>query len=108
MELKEILNDYELNFCHKKCTVETGYKKLPEFTVVFNATNLFHLLGIHKLHTRYTATTWIEAIRRGSFDLNKFSKRPEFKDIIPRIRNYEFFYEIFYQDKSKFVYLKKI
>lgn len=68
VELKEILDDYELNFCHKKCTVETGYKKLQEFTVVFNVTNLFHILGIHKLHTKYTATTWIEAVRRGSFD----------------------------------------
>ena len=107
VELKEILDDYELNFCHKKCTVETGYKKLPEFTVVFNATNLFHLLGIHKLHTRYTATSWIKAVRNDSFSLNDFSKRPEFKDIIPRIRNYEFFYEIFYQNKVNICVLEK-
>ena len=50
----------------------------------------------------------IEAIRRGSFDLNKFSKRPEFKDIIQELEIMSSLYEIFYQDKSKFVYLKDL
>ena len=59
MDIQEIVSDYELNFSGKTCKVLTSYKKLPEFEVRFDKEDLFHILGIHKLKTRYRASSWI-------------------------------------------------
>lgn len=107
MDLLEIVKDYELNFDKKQCTVYTGYKKFPEFTVLFNTEDLFHLLGIHKLDTGFRSTSWLEAVKGNEFQLGRYINHPAFKDVRPRINNYDFIYEIFYQDRVKVCILEK-
>ncbi|MDT2748897.1 hypothetical protein BI362_00975 [Streptococcus parauberis] len=107
MELKEIIQDYELNFNNKKCKIETGYKTMPFFVVSFNSNNLFHLLGIHKLNTEYRASTWPEAVMNENFILENYKRHKSFFDVIPRIENYEFLYEIFYASRIKVCILEK-
>ena len=107
MDLLEIVKDYELNFDKKQCTVYTGYKKLPEFTVLFDMEDLFHLLGIHKLNTGLRSSSWLKAVKEGNFQLEKYFRHPAFNNVRPRIKNYEFIYEIFYQDRVKVCVLEK-
>ena len=107
MDLKDIIQDYELNFNNKRCIVSTGYNKLPEFTVMFDVKDLYHLLGIHKLQLNLHATSWVEQVKKDAFQLGQFSKHPVFYDILPRINNYDFIYEIFYQSKVKVCVLEK-
>ncbi|MDG3141466.1 PBECR4 domain-containing protein [Streptococcus suis] len=107
MNLKDIVDDYELNFCNKKCEITTNYKELPTFLVYFEINDLYHLLGIHKLKTKYRATNWIKAVKSDSFILSKYSKHPNFREVIPRINNYNFLYEIFYQFQVNVCVLEK-
>ncbi|WP_242258087.1 PBECR4 domain-containing protein [Streptococcus thoraltensis] len=107
MDLKDIVDDYELNFCNKKCKISTSYKELPTFLVHFEITDLYHLLGIHKLKTQYRATSWIDAVKSNSFILSDYSKHTNFREVIPRISNYNFLYEIFYQFQVKVCVLEK-
>ncbi|WP_077321768.1 PBECR4 domain-containing protein [Streptococcus pseudoporcinus] len=107
MDLKEIIQDYHLNFDSKKCKIEMGYKKMLFFLVSFTLNDLFHLLGIHKLKTNYRASTWIEAVASDKFVLENYKKHQNYFDIIPRIQNYEFLYEIFYAAKLKVCTLEK-
>ncbi|WP_228065154.1 hypothetical protein [Streptococcus cuniculi] len=65
------------------------------------------MLGLHKLNTGYYASSWILEMRKGNFDLGEFKNHPNYKDVRPRIANYEFIYEIFYKDKVKICILDK-
>ena len=107
MNIKEIVEDYELNFSGKQCLFRTSYNKLPEILVRFEVEDLFHILGIHKLDTGLRAKKWIEKVKKNQFLLSDYSKHSRFSEVLPRVRNYEFFYEIFYQDKVKVCILNK-
>lgn len=107
MNIKEIVEDYELNFSGKQCLFQTSYNKLPEILVRFEVEDLFHILGIHKLDTGLRAKKWIECVKSSQFMLNDYSKHSRFSEVLPRVRNYKFFYEIFYQDKVKVCVLDK-
>ena len=106
MEIKEIFEDYELNFADRSCNVYINYKKLPNFLVVFDIKDLFHLLGIHKI-TRLRASRWVSEVRNGSFSLGAYRRHPNFRESLSRIRNYDFLYELFYRDKVKICILEK-
>ncbi|OTG47803.1 PBECR4 domain-containing protein [Streptococcus agalactiae] len=107
VDLKEIVNDYELNFCGKRCKVETNFKHLPEFMILFDIRDLYHLPGIHKLKTKYRATNWVEAVKADVFLLSNYSKHPNFREVLPRVDNYNFLYEIFYQFRVNVCILDK-
>ncbi|HHT7829917.1 TPA: PBECR4 domain-containing protein [Streptococcus suis] len=107
MEIREIVEDYELNFNGRSCLFITGYKGLEEFIVKFETLDLFHLLGIHKLKTGLYARTWLEQVKTGNFRLEEFYSNESFREVLPRIKNYDFFYEIFYRDKVKVCILDK-
>lgn len=107
VELREIVSDYELNFHGKTCVFETGYKNLPEFEVRFDILDLFHILGIHKLNTGMFAKNWVQKVKENTFSIYEYRKQNLFRDSLTRIQNYDFFYEIFYQDKVKICILDK-
>lgn len=107
VDIKAIIEDYALNFAGKTCLFKTGYQQLPEFCVQFELSDLFHLLGIHKLNTGLYAGQWLEQVRGGDFDLGDFASHPSMKDIRPRVANYDFFYEIFYRDQVQVCVLDK-
>lgn len=107
MDIKAIIEDYALNFDGKICRFTTGYKHLPEFSVVFRLSDLFHLLGMHKLDTGLHAVQWVREVQADQFDFSKFAGHPNMKDVRPRIANYDVFYELFYKDQVKICILDK-
>lgn len=107
MDIKSIVDDYGLNFAGKTCLFTTGYKQLPEFSVKFELSDLFHLLGIHKLNTGLYASKWLDEVQSGKFTLGDYFGHPSIKDVRPRIANYEFFYEVFYKDQVSICVLDK-
>lgn len=106
MEVNEIVQDYKINFDGKTCIVYINYKKLSEFVISFDTNDLFHLLGFHKI-TRLRATRWVDLVSKNQFVLSNYKNHPEFREVLSRIDNYLFLYELFYQDKVKICILEK-
>lgn len=97
MELLEILDDYKNSFCNKICCIETEFKEINLIKVYFSKNDLFHLLGLHKVISGTNATKTIQNIEKGKLKISDVQKHHNFKMILPRIKNYNFLYDVFYK-----------
>lgn len=97
----KILNDYRDNFSDKIALITTNYKKLSEFKVSFDEKNLPHLMGWQKVSGKNSsATSIIRMIESYKFIFSKTRHNPEFFRIKDRLLNYEFLYDVFYQEDT--------
>lgn len=93
---KEILSDYYHHFHGRAVEVQTNYKPLKSFKVVFNQLDLPHLMGWEKV-TRKSARAGkiIELINSDKFTLENTRKHSNFNNIKNRMLNYNFIHETF-------------
>lgn len=106
MELRELVSDYREHFVGKTCQVSTNYKVLSRLIVTFQATDLHHLFGLHKLTKDYASQT-LEQIENGTFSLAKFSSSPNFREVRQRIGLYPFITEVFVNQATDYCVIRK-
>ncbi|MBU0279412.1 PBECR4 domain-containing protein [Gemella sp. zg-1178] len=104
IDFLELLNDYNDNFCNKKCYLFTNYKN-EQFEVSFNVIDLYHLFGIHKICNIH-ATKWVELVKCEKFSLLDY-KSDYLKEVIPRIDSYYFLKEVFLKNSVNTLILGK-
>lgn len=98
--LQSILNDYQKKFCEKRCLLELNYKELNNIVVVFNETDLHHLLGLHYvLDKAVRATESIEMIKNNELLISDFTDHQDFSKMFSRFKNYNFIEKVFYHKK---------
>lgn len=98
--LQSTLNDYQKKFCEKRCLLELNYKGLDNIIVVFNETDLHHLLGLHYvLDTTVGATKSIEMIKNNELLISDFTNHQDFSKMFSRFKNYSFIERVFYDKK---------
>lgn len=92
-----ILNDYRRNFHGKAVEVHTNYKPLEKFKVVFNQTDLPHLMGWGKvaMEGRKSAKRVIADIDCSQLTLESSRKHGDFNKIKKRMLHYNFLYDVF-------------
>ncbi|MDR2833070.1 MAG: hypothetical protein LBV67_05075 [Streptococcaceae bacterium] len=103
--LSELLADYRENFSGKVAVVQTNYKKLSEFKVMFNDDNFPHLLGLHYVTKVKYGSGIIKAIDNERITAKSIQKHHEFnaRDIRKRITSYPYLYEVFYDKQIKVI-----
>ncbi|TWS99285.1 hypothetical protein FRX57_02715 [Streptococcus cuniculipharyngis] len=106
MELKKLVSDYREHFVGKTCQVSTNYKDLAQLIVTFQATDLHHLFGLHKLTSDYASQT-LEQIESGIFCLEKFSKLPNFREVKQRVELYPFIADVFIRQATEYCLIRK-
>ena len=106
MDLRELVKDYREHFVGKSCQVSTNYADLKELVVTFQATDLHHLFGLHKLTKDYASLT-LEQIESGVFDLGEFKQSPNFREVKQRIGLYPFISDIFIEQATDYCVIRK-
>jgi len=94
---KAILQDYRNHFHGNAVAVETNFKPLERFKVVFNERDLPHLMGWEKISKNGTgsATKIIRAIDHDDFTLERTKAHHNFNKIKTRMLHYNFLYDVF-------------
>lgn len=100
----DLLNDYEKNFCNKRCLITTSYTNKP-LEVVFDKLDLYHLFGIHKL-SNIRAMKWVELVNNNKFSLSAY-KSKDINEILPRIESYYFLHDVFFKNNVNVLVLGK-
>lgn len=96
VNFQDILNDYIDVFTGKYLMVETNYKKLEQFEIRFNKTDIHHLLGFHKVQdSDISATKTLYKILEGTLTLESIRKHNNFNDMKSRLINYNFLHKCF-------------
>ncbi|WP_124978509.1 PBECR4 domain-containing protein, partial [Ligilactobacillus salitolerans] len=97
IDYQSILNDYRKNFHGNAIEIETNYKLLGKFKVVFNERDLPHLMGWEKVSKSSvsSASKIIKAIDSGLFTLQNTRSHSNFNKIKKRMLHYNFLYDVF-------------
>ncbi|WP_449461219.1 PBECR4 domain-containing protein [Streptococcus suis] len=106
MELSELVKDYRKNFVGKLCQVSTNYSDLTNLIVKFQATDLHHLFGLHKITSDYASQT-LSQIESGKFDLSDFKNLSTYKEVVSRIALYPFIADIFIKRATEYCVVRK-
>ncbi|APZ50253.1 hypothetical protein BW721_04810 [Jeotgalibaca sp. PTS2502] len=86
--------NYFDNYHGRKVTIETSYKPLLRFDIIFNETDLPHLLGLHKLD-KDSASKQLDKIKSGELTYQVIKKRDGFHQIKDRIKHIDFINRVF-------------
>jgi len=106
--LQSTLNDYQKKFCEKRCLLEINYKGLDNIVVIFNETDLHHLLGLHYvLDKAVRATESIEMIKNNELLISDFTNHQDFSKMFSRFKNYNFIERVFYDNAVDICVLAK-
>lgn len=106
--LQSTLNDYQKKFCEKRCLLEINYKGLDNIVVIFNETDLHHLLGLHYvLDKAVRATESIEMIKNNELLISDFTNHQDFSKMFSRFKNYNFIKRVFYDNAVDICVLAK-
>lgn len=106
--LQSTLNDYQKKFCEKRCLLEINYKGLDNIVVIFNETDLHHLLGLHYvLDKAVRATESIEIIKNNELLISDFTNHQDFSKMFSRFKNYNFIERVFYDNAVDICVLAK-
>lgn len=98
--LQSTLENYQKNFCNRKCLIELDYKKMSDVIVMFSETDLHHLLGLHYvLGNTFQATKSIELIKNNELLISDFINHQNFSKMLSRVKKYNFIWKVFY-DKT--------
>lgn len=96
VNFQDILNDYIDMFTRRYLVVQTNYKKLEQFEIRFNKSDLHHLLGFHKVQdSNVSATKTLYMILEGKLTLESIRRHHQFKDMKSRLINYNFLHKCF-------------
>ncbi|HFI0600713.1 TPA: PBECR4 domain-containing protein [Streptococcus suis] len=106
MELRELVEDYRKNFVGKSCQVSTNYSDLTNLIVHFQATDLYHLFGLHKITSDYASQN-LSQIESGKFDLSDFKGVSCYREVTRRIALYSFIADIFMKQATEYCIIRK-
>lgn len=101
IDYKKILDDYRRWFSGRIVELTTNYKLLQDFKVIFNDSDLPHLMGWQKIISkRNYAGHIIDLVDSGAFTVKTSRKNQNFPRIKNRLLNYNFMHEIFWDANS--------
>ncbi|MEG1046557.1 PBECR4 domain-containing protein [Carnobacterium sp.] len=96
INFKALLDDYRHHFSRKLLIVETNYKALAEFSIVFNEKDLPHLMGWDKIMGKKKSAKFIcGLIDKNQLTVESSKKHSRFNEAKKRMLNYNFIHDCF-------------
>lgn len=94
---RSFYNDFARFFDGHTAVIETNFKTLGHFKITFDQKQLVHLLGLQKV-TKQSVDQILTQMKDNCLDFRKISRNPNFYQIRPRLYNYGFLHDIFYDE----------
>lgn len=92
--------DFSRYFDGKRAIVKTNYKLLQRVEIHFHIEQLVHLLGLQKVLNQ-SVPKILQAMAADEIDFRRVRRAERFPQILPRLYNYDFLHEIFYDTLYK-------